>query len=580
MTAYLDINDLNKNVNNHISNIDFYKTIGKIAKTHGFKIYIIGGFVRDLIIYNIYGIYNISEDKSLDIDICVEGDATIFAEMLKNELHKYNKADFYINNIKIHKQFKTAGILFTIKENNNIDIVNNIEKTDKIDKTDKTINTKINIDFASAREESYFKSGALPLVKFSDLKHDVIRRDFSINTLALDLNPDNFFEIIDYCNGVKDILNKKIRVLHNLSFIDDPTRIFRAVRFEKRLNFKIEKITKNLLLDALSKGVMNNISGKRISNELSLVFKENCPEIYFERLEKLGALKSIDEDLKFTPENKKVFKNIHNFYKLNKEKINNIKVKNGIKIKINFELFYIIELIIKLEEKKIISILERLNFGENIKKLILSVKQETEFIENGAIFDKLNLNANENNIRKNNIKIDNIKNNNNIKEYNHIIKDEMLSNNTNNKALQKSEIYLILKSFNLYSVIFFIVRYNNKCEKNKKDSKKSDNKSNDNKNSCKNCDNNNKYIKEYQDIQDNKYKNIIKYLNTYLFEIININLNISGDELKKMGIKEGPELGEILNKLKLLKIDGIIKNKEEEIEYIKNNYLTNNVNIQ
>ncbi|MHB1679767.1 MAG: CCA tRNA nucleotidyltransferase [bacterium] len=565
MTTYLnDLNIRNKSINNYISNIDFYKTLGKIAKTHGFKIYIVGGFVRDLIIYNIYGIYNKSKDKSLDIDICVEGDATIFAETLKNELHKYNKADVYANNIKIHKQFKTAGIFFTIKQNDNIDIVNNINKTDK---TDKTINTKINIDFASAREESYFRSGILPSVKFSDLKHDVIRRDFSINTLALDLNPDNFFEIIDYCNGIKDILNKKIRVLHNLSFIDDPTRIFRAVRFEKRLNFNIEKITGKLLLDALSKGVMNNISGKRISNELSLIFKEIRPEIYFERLEKLGVLKSINEDLKFTSENKKVFKNIHNFYKLNKEKINNIKIKNGVKIKIDFKLFYIIEIIIKLEEEKIISILERLSFGENIKKLILLVKQETESIENGAIFDKLNLNA-----KENNIKIDNIKKNNNIKEYHYIIKDKMLSNNINNKALQKSEIYLILKSLNLYSVIFFIIRYNDKYEKNKKY-----NNNNNNKNNNKNSDNN-QYIKENQDnrnSQDSKYKNIIKYLNTYLFEIINVNLNISGDELKIMGIKEGPEIGEILNKLKLLKIDDIIKNKGEEIEYIKNNYLFN-----
>ncbi len=538
MTAYL--NDLNKSINNHISNIDFYKTLGKIAKTHGFKIYIIGGFVRDLIIYNIYGIHNKPKDKSLDIDICVEGDATIFAETLKNELHKYNKADVHINNIKIHKQFKTAGIFFTIKENNNKDIVNNIENIEK------TINTKISIDFASAREESYFKSGALPSVKFSDLKHDVIRRDFSINTLALDLNPDNFFEIIDYCNGVKDILNKKIRVLHNLSFIDDPTRIFRAVRFEKRLNFKIEKITKNLLLNALSKGVMNNISGNRISNELSLVFKENSPEIYFERLEKLGILKSINEDLKFTSKNKKVYKNIHNFYKLNKGKINNIKIKNGVKIKINFELFYIIELIIELEEKKIISILKRFNYGENIKKIILLVKQETESIKNGAIFDKLNLNTKKNNIIENNIK-----NNNNIKEYNHIIKDDILSDDMSNKKLQRSEIYLILKSLNLYSVIFFIVRYND-----------------------------NKYIKENQDIRNNNYKNIIKSLNTYLFDIININLNISGDELQRMGIKEGSELGEILNKLKLLKIDDIIKNKEEEMEYVKNNYFINNANIQ
>ncbi len=569
MTAYL--NDLNISINNHISNIDFYKTLGKIAKTHGFKIYIVGGFVRDLIIYNIYGTYNKLKDKSLDIDICVEGDAIIFAETLKNELHKYNKADVYINNIKIHKQFKTAGIFFTIKENI-INIANNINKTDK------TINTKINIDFASAREESYFKSGALPSIKFSDLKHDMIRRDFSINTLALDLNTGNYFEIIDYCNGINDILNKKIRVLHNLSFIDDPTRIFRAVRFEKRLKFKIEKITKNLLLDALSKGVMNNISGKRISNELSLIFKEICPEIYFERLAKLGVLKSINEDLKFTSENKKVFKNIHNFYELNKEKINNIKIKNEVKIKINFELFYIIELIIRLEEKKIIFILERLNFGENIKKLILLVKQEAESIEDGAIFDKLNLNAKENNIRENNIKIDNIKKNNHIKEYNYIIKDKMLSNNIYNKALQKSEIYLILKSLNLYSVIFFIIRYNDKCNKNKKDNNKNKNNKNDNKHS-----DNNKYIKENQDNQNSKnskYKTIFKYLNIYLFEIINVNLNISGDELKIMGIKEGPDIGKILNKLKLLKIDDIIKNKDEEIEYIKNNYLTDNANIQ
>ncbi|MHB1694063.1 MAG: hypothetical protein ACYCUW_09340, partial [bacterium] len=205
--------------------------------------------------------------------------------------------------------------------------------------------------------------------------------------------------------------------------------------------------------------------------------------------------------------------------------------------------------------------------------------KESNIIESNIIES----NIIESNIIESNIKIDNIKKNNNIKEHNHIVKDKMLSNNTDNKALQKSEIYLILKSFNLYSIIFFIVRYNNKCEKNKKDNKKSNNKSNNksngNKNDGKNSDNN-KYIKENQDIQDSKYKNIIKYLNTYLFEIININLNISGDELKRMGIKEGPDLGEILNKLKLLKIDDTIKNKEEEIEYVKNNYLVNNANIQ
>ena len=519
--------NLNFNINItddiHLSSrtaMHLYAAFGKIAKEHGFKIYIVGGFVRDLLIYKIHNCYKTCDalEKPVDIDICVEGDAIIFAEILKNELYK-SENDIYIYNIKKHERFKTVSMVFSgIHEN------------------------IINIDFASARKEFYVKSGVLPSVKFSDLEHDLIRRDFSINALALNLGPDNFFKIIDYHNGVRDILNKKIRVLHDLSFIDDPTRIFRAVRFEKRLGFRIEKNTKKLLIDALSKGVMDNISGKRVSNELNLIFQESYPEIYFLRFERLGVLKSIDKDLKFTSGNKRNFEKIRNFYQSNKEKINTIKIndmkiKNLNTIKINIELFYLMELLIRLNDEKILSILERLNFGENIKKLFLLIKAEIKSVK--KIIRIIN-NIEINNIPYININKIDINNKDNI-DVNNI--DASNINDINNKNMNihaessanfKSRLYLVLKPFNLYSIIFFIMRYNNKS--------------------------------------DSDINRINKYLKIYLFEIINVKLDISGEDLKKLGFKEGPEIGKILNRLKLLKIDGIIKSKEEEIEYIKTEY--------
>ncbi len=511
--------NLNFNINItddiHLSSrtaMHLYAAFGKIAKEHGFKIYIVGGFVRDLLIYKIYNSYEIYDklEKPVDIDICVEGDAINFAEILSKELYK-SENDIYIYNIKKHERFKTVSMVFSgIHEN------------------------IINVDFASARKEFYVKSGALPSVKFSDLEHDLIRRDFSINALALNLGPDNFFKIIDEHNGVRDILSKKIRVLHDLSFIDDPTRIFRAVRFEKRLGFRIEKNTKKLLIDALSKGVIDNISGKRVSNEFNLIFQESRPEIYFLRLERLGVLKSIDKDLKFTSGNKRNFEKIRNFYQSNKEKINTIKIndtkiKNLNTIKINIELLYLMEFLSRLKDEKILSILERLNFGENIKKLFLLIKAEIKSVKKVIrIIDNIEIN----NIPDIN-KID-TSNINNINISKTDINNANINIHAESSANFKSRLYLLLKPFSLYSIIFFIMRYNNKG--------------------------------------DSDINRIAQYLKIYLFEIINVKLDISGEDLKKLGFKEGQEIGKILNRLKLLKIDGIIKSKEEEIEYIKTEY--------
>ncbi|RZD15927.1 MAG: CCA tRNA nucleotidyltransferase [Candidatus Acididesulfobacter guangdongensis] len=545
--------NLNFNINIaddiHLSSrtaMHLYATFGKIAEEHGFKIYIVGGFVRDLLIYKIHNRHKTCDllEKPVDIDICVEGDAIIFAGILKQELYKFEN-NIYICNIKKHERFKTVSMVFSIVHEN-----------------------IINIDFASARREFYAKSGVLPSVKFSDLEHDLIRRDFSINALAFNLGPDNFFKIIDYYNGVKDILNKKIRVLHDLSFIDDPTRIFRAVRFEKRLGFRIEENTKKLLIDALSKGVMDNISGKRISNELNLIFHESRPEVYFLRLEKLGALKSIDEDLKFTSCNKRNFEKIRNFYQSNKEKISTIKInetkiKNANATKINIELLYLMELLIRLKDEKIVSILERLNFGENIKKLFLSIKAEIKSIKkivrninkiginniSDININKIDIN-NKNNINININKID-INNKENINlSINTADTNNTGAKNIGNKYIGnanimmnitaessanfKSRLYSVLKPFNLYSIIFFIMRYNNNS--------------------------------------GSDINRIDKYLKIYLFEIINVKSDVSGEDLKKLGFKEGPEIGKILNMLKLLKIDGAIKSRKEEIEYIKTEY--------
>lgn len=200
----------------------------KVSEEIGDKSYIVGGYLRDKIL-------NL---ESNDIDITVEGDGIKYALKLNEYLN---------GEIEIHEKFKTAKI-----------------------KTNKYI-----IDVASARKEYYVHSGVLPKVELADIVEDIKRRDFTINMLAFDVKEN---KLIDLYNGLDDIRNKIIKVIHDKSFNDDPTRIFRALRYCGRLDFRLESHTELLLKQSIANGDIDNLSNDRIMNEIYLILNEINPE--------------------------------------------------------------------------------------------------------------------------------------------------------------------------------------------------------------------------------------------------------------------------------------------------------------
>lgn len=209
-----------------------------IAEECFFNIYLIGGIVRDLIMDNPVN----------DIDIVVEGDAVQFADKMKDYI------DCEV--INVQENLKTAKVRFINSEE---------------------------IDFASTREETYIKSGVLPVAdNFGcSLENDVKRRDFTINTLAITLTGENKYKLLDYCSGYQDISDKKIKILHEKSFIDDPSRIIRALKFKERFNFEYDKQTYNLMRQYLKKPD-EQMPLERVKSELKQYFSIKKDNIYDE----------------------------------------------------------------------------------------------------------------------------------------------------------------------------------------------------------------------------------------------------------------------------------------------------------
>jgi tRNA nucleotidyltransferase (CCA-adding enzyme) len=232
---------------------NFLKLVGEVARELKFSAYLVGGSVRDLL----------RGEANLDIDIVIEGDGIIFAHSMGERLHA---------KVRTHQRFGTAVVIADF----------------------------LKFDVATARTEYYESPGALPKVETSSIKRDLYRRDFSINALAIKLNPENFGELLDFFGGLRDLREKKIRILHNLSFIEDPTRAFRAIRFSERFGFKISKHTGNLIKTAEKINLFNKLSGSRLYDELNLLFLETEPLKATKRLSSLDLLKFIYPNLKFT----------------------------------------------------------------------------------------------------------------------------------------------------------------------------------------------------------------------------------------------------------------------------------------
>ena len=229
--------------------------IGRFGEEKSQSVYVVGGFVRDLLIGR----------ENLDIDIVVEGDAVDFACQL---------AKVWESNVQAHHQFKTATV---------------------------TRHDGVKLDFVSARSETYPSPGALPSVEYGTITEDLRRRDFSINALAMRLQSNAFGELVDCTAGLQDLRAGRIRVLHAQSFIDDPTRIFRAIRYEGRYNFQIAESDQQRMLDAINRGVLNLISGQRIRNEIDHILSEEAAPQMINRMDEFDLFGTIHPTWKISP---------------------------------------------------------------------------------------------------------------------------------------------------------------------------------------------------------------------------------------------------------------------------------------
>jgi tRNA nucleotidyltransferase (CCA-adding enzyme) len=229
--------------------VEFIRQAGDAAKKSHLRLYLVGGVVRDLLL----------ERLNLDIDVVVEGDAIRLAQEIAAGIPA---------KVTTHPRFGTATLKWG----------------------------KRSVDFATARAETYARPGALPTVSPGTIADDLSRRDFSINAMAVALNPKNYGELLDPFGGRLDLEKKLVRVLHEKSFVDDATRIWRAVRYEQRLDFRIEPATRLLIKRDLA--MLKTISGDRLRHELDLVLKEEQPEKALVRADEQAVLTKLHPALK------------------------------------------------------------------------------------------------------------------------------------------------------------------------------------------------------------------------------------------------------------------------------------------
>lgn len=241
----------------HITHI--LQLAGQLGDRNNVSVYVVGGFVRDLLLRR----------ANLDIDLVVEDDGIRFARKLAQELG---------GRIREHAAFKTAIVIYSDEEGH-----------------------EQRIDVATARLEYYEYPAALPTVELSSIKMDLFRRDFTINALAVQLNKERFGRLVDFFNAQRDVKERAIRVLHSLSFVEDPTRILRAIRFEQRYAFHIGIQTCKLIKNALELNLIEQLSNKRLAHELDIIFQEQTAVDCIKRMEEMTILHRIHPELSLTP---------------------------------------------------------------------------------------------------------------------------------------------------------------------------------------------------------------------------------------------------------------------------------------
>lgn len=297
--------------------------LGTTADGMGVNAYIVGGFVRDIFLRR----------NNLDLDIVVEGDGIAFAR-------KVALGDKRAR-LKLHRTFGTAVITFP---------------------------DGFKVDVASARLEYYEHPAALPQVEMSSIKLDLYRRDFTINTLAIRLNPPFFGELIDFFGARKDIKQKTIRVIHNLSFVEDPTRILRAIRFEQRFGFHIGRLTQSLIENAVKFSFLERLDGHRLLSELVLILQGEEVILSLMRMRELNILQFIHPHCTFDDSTKALCETVGeviNWYELSflEDTYERWKI-------------YFLALLEGLNKGEIVTLCRRLSIPEKEQKEILHNREQ------------------------------------------------------------------------------------------------------------------------------------------------------------------------------------------------------------
>ena len=395
--------------------------LGQKAEKEGYKAYAVGGFVRDLLL----GLPN------FDLDVAVENNAISFARtlppLLGGKLHEY-------------EEFSTATW---------------------------TLPDGFQVDFATARMEFYQFPAASPEVEQTTIKHDLYRRDFTINTLAFSLNSGFFGDFLDFFGGYDDLQAGLIRVLYNLSFVEDPTRILRALRFCGRYEFKLEDQTRELLKAALQENMLAKVQDSRLGRELRNIFHEANVPALLTMARDLGVMKTIVAGLEWSSELDEQLLAAAEIIQWNKEQ--NLADADA----------WLVYPVLLLKE---VTGLQR---TEAINRLGLTGKEQ-KLVELAA----RDLNQ--------------------------------LSLSLEEKDLPASEIYDLLQPLPVFALFALLAANPGKAE-------------------------------------------LRSRVLLYLEQLADIEIAIDGHDLRQLGFKEGPQLGQTLKDIRRARLDGEISTREEEL---------------
>ncbi|MDR3265126.1 MAG: CBS domain-containing protein [Synergistaceae bacterium] len=409
--------------------LDLLRRTGERAESLGMRAYIVGGAVRDIL----------KGERNIDLDICVEGDAETL-------VHAWDEPG--CRGI-VHGRYKTGTLVFS---------------------------DGLKMDIATARREFYEYAAAMPEVSSDSLKQDLARRDFSVNAMAVSLSAGDWGTLTDFYDGRRDLREGYLRVLHNLSFVEDPSRIMRGIRLEQRMGLKFEDNTLRLLHSAIRGGLLEKLSGPRVHMELEIDFREKLPRKIAVRMGELGVLDSLFPGLRFGPAAGKKMRRL--------EKI--LSAVRGVKLDFRDQewLAYMAALLSESSLSVQSATMDRLNLTPPERKTLTDSLAALSPIEQFFTLKKNHLN---------------------------------------------SEAYLFLRNYAPVPLLYCVASA--------------------------------------------KRRQTRRWIARHVLSFSPMKGELTGGDMLKMGYRAGPWVGELLEQVRLERMDGKVKTRDDEMRYLKENML-------